>query len=280
MKHLKTYESYIDKDLTDEIKDIVGELVDEGYIIDVKYYPFGNDTWIKRHIPFRYWYVVQMVKMIGRHTPTEGTEGETLQKIWKKSLGDTTNLNTQISHLKSFMEEEGFPVLEIVYGCSSRENSPGRRIDEPTVFLFFSKHGIKYESYWKGTKLEPNFVKKSEQDLNDVLSHLKDDGFPIEVKVVEDYDTHIFVNILDYEFHESRKKNDKSIKWKDIKSDIERSIDLVGDKFSASVYYKFVNPDGRIPNRGYRDQSSWESFKQYVKDDMDICFLSIEFTEK
>lgn len=112
----------------------------------------------------------------------------------------------------------------------------------------------------------------AKQDLDDVLIHLKDDGYRTNVEVVMDYHAEIFVNILDYQ-------NQKVSIWGDIKDDIERCIEIVKDRFKpGSVYYKEIK-DGKVHNRDYRDIKRWEDFSIQTKDDTKLIFFTLTFSQ-
>lgn len=138
-----------------------------------------------------------------------------------------------------------------------------------------------------GEGLSKSEIKSSVDEISDILLSLKDDGFPIKVKSESEYgSSNIYVNILDYDFSKSRKNQ---VKWVEISDDVERVVNAVSDKYlPIEVYYKFVQPDGRIFNRNEREFCSWESFQTKVIPGEVIpglvyrylCFFSIIFSEK
>ena len=110
-------------------------------------------------------------------------------------------------------------------------------------------------------------------EIEDVLLELKDDYFEPTVTVSKDYKTHIFLNIINYQ--------SKSAKWELIKDTIFRINNMLQGQFTPrTTYYKIIQPDGRIFNKGSRDIESWEEFDEFVTlKDPTLCFFSLEYVE-
>lgn len=108
------------------------------------------------------------------------------------------------------------------------------------------------------------------EEMGDFLWDIKDDGYPVDIKVVYDDDDYVYLSITDYRHN--------PVIWKDIKKNIEALIDATKDTFSiSSVYYKVIQPDGRIFNRGEREIDAWYVFKTLTKDDTQLAYLTFEF---
>lgn len=130
--------------------------------------------------------------------------------------------------------------------------------------------------------LQYSDVAELKLELEDSLLDLRDDGFNTAVRFSKDYKMHLFVAFLDYQ--------SKTATWDDIKDYVER-VNTMVDKFEpVGIYYKIIQPDGRVFNRNDRDFISW--------DDLDLlkfglsekwpemttikklCFFAIEYIEK
>ena len=113
----------------------------------------------------------------------------------------------------------------------------------------------------------------AKEQLDDVLVYLKDDGYIAEVEVVMDYHAHIFLRLFDYQ-------NKKEPLWKEIKDDIERCIEVIKDTFEPmTVYFKVIQPNGKIINKNNRDVTNWDSFKNYITDDTKLIYFSLVFNQ-
>ena len=123
------------------------------------------------------------------------------------------------------------------------------------VILFYKTTPFTNESsYYIDDDRPTDFeiAESAKQDLDDILIYLKDEGLKTEVIISMDYHADLFVNIMDYD--------NKPVQWKTIKDDVERGIEVVGDRFRPStVYYKVLSENGKILNRD-RDTATWENF--------------------
>lgn len=110
------------------------------------------------------------------------------------------------------------------------------------------------------------------QEIEYHLIHLSDMGYKIKVKLIKDYSNHIFLNILDYD--------DKLLSYDEIThGDFERMVLFCEqNNFKLErIYYKEVNDDGRIFNRGDRKIRSDIFDESFIGNK--LAFLSFEFKE-
>ena len=138
------------------------------------------------------------------------------------------------------------------------------------IFELFRKN---YDGTWEDISSQSNDGEIARQEISDVLLPLRDEGLPIKVMVSMDLDVNIFVGILDYQH--------KSMKWRDIKDEVERCVDVAKLlKFNpVNVWYKQVHLDGRIFNKGNRELANWDDFIEVIKDEQTLAFLSIQFEQ-
>jgi hypothetical protein len=120
------------------------------------------------------------------------------------------------------------------------------------------------------------------ENIKDILLPISDLGYDnIEVKLVKDYNYYIFVNIINYK--------DTPLSFVEIEDDILRLNDFVNNNgFEVNeIYYKKVQPDGRIFNKHVRDVAhscrhfinSMKHEKPFYKE-IKLAFLSIVLKEK
>lgn len=114
------------------------------------------------------------------------------------------------------------------------------------------------------------------QDIEDILLPIKDLGYNnIKAKLVKDYEDFIFINVVDYD-------NKPLIFNEDIEYEIDRLNEyLIENKFKIKeVYFKKVESDGRIFNRGTRDMLNLSYFDfDYLKKTFmneKLAYLSFE----
>src|ERR1035437_8669088 len=125
-----------------------------------------------------------------------------------------------------------------------------------------------------------NFNSESEDDklketIEDILIYLRDDGYPIDVKVVQDYKKHIFIGILNYH-------NNEPVMWSVISNDIFRIIEVLKGKFSPDkVYYNFYET-GRFTSQYRRETQDWAGFKilNNGTNEKKLTYFSMEFEEE
>ena len=111
------------------------------------------------------------------------------------------------------------------------------------------KYLKKFES-----KSEDEVIK---EDIEDILLNLKDLGCETEVNLGLDLFPFISVSFLLY--------HGQPAKWSVIEDEFLRVLDLTKDKYIIDiVYYKEVQPNGRIFNRGNRDTLELDSFLDYM----------------
>lgn len=123
------------------------------------------------------------------------------------------------------------------------------------------------------------------QDIEDILLPIGDMGYNIKVEIIRDYKVmeyvpyHIFINVVDY--------GNEPLLFDDVVEDeFDRLFDYLkqNDIEINQVYYKKVEPDGRIFNRNSRDSLNISYFginylKKYLMNEK-IAFLSFELKVK
>lgn len=114
----------------------------------------------------------------------------------------------------------------------------------------------------KYTLFENNDYKNILEDINDILLPIKDLGYNnITVKLIKDYNYIIFINIVDYD-------NEPLIFNEYIEYEFDRLFDYLEQSNLKlnKVYYKKVESDGRIFNKGTRDALNMSYFDtNYLK---------------
>lgn len=128
----------------------------------------------------------------------------------------------------------------------------------------------------KYTLFENNDYKNILEDINDILLPIKDLGYNnIKVKLIKDYNYIIFINIVDYD-------NEPLVFNEDIEYEFDRLFDYLEQNNLKlnKVYYKKVESDGRIFNRGSRDILNMSYFDiNYLKKEImskKIAYISFE----
>lgn len=156
------------------------------------------------------------------------------------------------------------------------------------------KHLISYKIFEAPMygSLQYSNVEELKLELEDALIDLKDDGFNAEVKFSKDYKMHLFITFLDYQ--------SKTATWNEIKDYVDR-VNIISDKFDpVGIYYKVMQPDGRVFNRNDRDFVGWDDLQSVVDEleksvmpkvptplttyypglEKKLCFFAIEYIEK
>lgn len=128
----------------------------------------------------------------------------------------------------------------------------------------------------KYTLFENNDYKNILEDINDILLPIKDLGYNnIKVELIKDYNYIIFINIVDYD-------NEPLVFNEDIEYEFDRLFDYLEQNNLKlnKVYYKKVESDGRIFNKGTRDTLNMSYFDiNYLKKEImnkKIAYLSFE----
>ena len=114
------------------------------------------------------------------------------------------------------------------------------------------------------------------EDIEDILLPIKDLGYNnIKTKLIKDYEYIIFINIIDY-------NNEPLLFNDDIFYEFDRLFEYLSQNELQiyTVYYKKVEPDGRIFNRGSRDALNLsyfgiDYFKKLIMNEK-IAYLSFE----
>jgi hypothetical protein len=114
------------------------------------------------------------------------------------------------------------------------------------------------------------------EDIEDILLPIKDLGYNnIKTKLIKDYEHIIFINIIDYD-------NEPLLFNDDIFYEFDRLFEYLSQNELQiyTVYYKKVEPDGRIFNRGSRDALNLsyfgiDYFKKLIMNEK-IAYLSFE----
>jgi len=110
------------------------------------------------------------------------------------------------------------------------------------------------------------------QEIEDHLIHLSDMGYKIKAKLIKDYSYIIFLNILDYD--------DKLLSYDEITHGYFEGMVLFCEQNNFKlerIYYKKVNDDGRIFNRGDREIRSDIFDESFIGNK--LAFLSFEFKQ-
>lgn len=128
----------------------------------------------------------------------------------------------------------------------------------------------------KYTLFENNDYKNILEDIYDILLPIKDLGYNnIKVKLIKDYNYIIFINIVDYD-------NEPLMFNEYIEYEFDRLFDYLEQNNLKlnKVYYKKVESDGRIFNKGTRDTLNMSYFDtNYLKKEImnkKIAYLSFE----
>jgi len=144
---------------------------------------------------------------------------------------------------------------------------------------------MKYLNKYKHYKESIDY-KNILEDIEDILLPIKDLGYNnIKAKLVKDYEyvaqylwkqnVYIFINVIDYD-------NEPLLFNEDVEYEFDRLFEyLVQNEIEINmVYYKKVEPDGRIFNRGTRDALNMSYFDiNYLKKMLmneKIAYLSFE----
>lgn len=110
--------------------------------------------------------------------------------------------------------------------------------------------------------------------IEEVLLPISDLGYNIKVELVKDYNYHIFVNILGYE-------NERLDFTEEVEDEFDRLYDFTKENgfLINKVYYKAVQPDGRIFNFHNREtMNSYKGFKSEIRGKK-LAFLSFELKQ-
>jgi hypothetical protein len=118
------------------------------------------------------------------------------------------------------------------------------------------------------------------QDIEDILLPIRDLGYNnIKAELVKDYEYYIFIVVVNYD-------NEPLLFNENVECEFDRLFDYLyqSDLKLNAVYYKKVEPDGRIFNRGTRDVLNMSYFDiNYLKKMLmneKIAYLSFEVYKK
>ncbi len=115
------------------------------------------------------------------------------------------------------------------------------------------------------------------ENIEDILLSISDMGYNIQTKLIKDYNYHIFVNIVDYQDYEVGPLEFTN----EVEDDFDRLCEFVtenGFKMDK-IYYKKIQPDGRIFNRMEREVSyNYETFKDETLGNK-LAYLSFELKQ-
>lgn len=131
----------------------------------------------------------------------------------------------------------------------------------------------------KYTLFENNDYKNILEDINDILLPIKDLGYNnIKVKLIKDYNYIIFINIVDYD-------NEPLVFNEDIEYEFDRLFDYLEQNNLKlnKVYYKKVESDGRIFNKGTRDELNFSnplSRYSFFSDVNNMSYFDINYLKK
>ena len=225
-KKSKITESLQDKDLTNDIEDILIDLKDDGCAIDVKYYPgYGNTTFLRGDEDFRYSYSV----LISNYQEISKEFGANAQY-------DVDAIEPKIDQLHSYMTDEGYPHM--------RRDKNGHH-----TFLFFGKNNYNthlpnrsgYVRIKEAKKLDPETNFKG--IIDDVLTDAIDRGFRYHVDSFKS--TH-YIKIT----FRSKTELDQTptgldhpvtiFKWKEIKDDISMLVNYLSDTYPKITFNEFL----------------------------------------
>jgi hypothetical protein len=240
MRYLSTYKLFEsqDKDLTNNIEDVLIDLKDDGCEIDVKYYPGrGNTTLLRGEEDFRYSYSV----LISNH-----------QNVEYSDKYQSDNIEPKIDQLYSYMSGEGYPHMR-------------RWKNGYHTYLFFAKDRYDdssirnpFRPIKEAKKLDPETNFKG--IIDDVLTDARDNGF--RYHITSDKTTHIiyitYRSKTEFELDMWHHPTDQKIsifKWGDIKDDIVMLVNYLSDIYPKISFNEFLASlkfrKGPSTKRGY-----------------------------
>jgi hypothetical protein len=198
----------------------------------------------------------------------------------KEPLEITEDIIYDFDRINDYLESEGFQMsvkgvtvfnanIELSYETFiNKYLNNGLSIKSFRNLLFVAKRKDKYV-------LENVEYDNILQDIDDILLPIRDLGYNIETSLIKDYEYFIFINIIDYD-------NEPLIFSEDVVEEFDRLYEyLTQNRIQInSVYYKKVEPDGRIFNRGTRDMLNLSYFSfDYLKNFLmneKLAYLSFE----
>lgn len=270
MKHLKSYVFFESsrEDGLDYIEQMLNEL---RYLLipirDLGYNPYIQDEWVP--------IVREPDEIIIR----------ILTYLDSKTLEITEDIIYDFDRINDYLESEGFQMsvkgvtvfnanIELSYETFiNKYLNNGLSIKSFRNLLFIAKRKDKYVLE---NKLYDSFTyREIIGDMEDILAPIGDLGYDISAELVKDYNYYIFIKIIDY-------SKETLVLTEDVIIDLDRLYEFsITNGFEISkIYYKEVQPDGRIFNKGDRDVIfGYKYFKDKLKDKR-LSFLSFEFMEK
>lgn len=219
MKYLTKYSIFENKDLwdndiSDNIKDILVDLQDDGYKIEVKYYPgYGNTT---PHGDFRYSYyiVINFPKIVN-----------------DKELED------KIDQLSSFMDTEGYP-----NGYSRDFTKPNQTPFSKYMIIYFAKNSYEkpHDKYWNGISVD-EAKKISPEDnfkgiVDDVFTESKDEGFFYTIDCEK---STYYINVKRCDKSDPLRLSGRRFKWGEIKDTITMLVNYLSDIYPKINFNEF-----------------------------------------
>lgn len=216
MKYLNTYKLFegVDKDLSNDIEDILIDLKDDGCVVDVKYYPaYGNTAFLRGEEDFRYSYSV----LISNYQNVSKEFGSNAQY-------DVDVIEPKIDQLHSYMVAEGYPQMN-------------RDKNGHHTFLFFGKDNYNRVRLREAKKLDPETNFKG--IIDDVLVDARDSGF--QYHITSDKTTHI-IHITyrsKTEIDRQRLEPKRTFEWRKIKGDIVMLVNYLSDIYPKISFNEF-----------------------------------------
>lgn len=103
------------------------------------------------------------------------------------------------------------------------------------------------------------------ENIKDILLPISDMGYDINARLIKDYNYHIFVNIVDYKQYSTIYEIGPLNFTKEIEEEFDRLYEFgIENGFKVDkIYYKYIQPDGRVFNFHSREVSySYDDFKK------------------
>lgn len=126
-----------------------------------------------------------------------------------------------------------------------------------------------FESLYKSIAV-PGAKDEIIDDIKEILLPISDLGYNIDVKLIFDIRYHIFISILNYKYP-ILELTEEIIDEFDRLNNFIKNYNFKID----TVYYKKVAKDGRVFNREYRETSSYDFFRDKLKNSK-LAFLTLE----
>jgi len=176
MKHIKPYKIFESNDLLLDVEDILLELKDEGYRVDVSMTPQGVDAFyieVSNDNLFQWSDVEECVTRSKDYTCSNGW------KLVKINLG----FYGPVVRIKEFMTFSGSNWNYFIHYITHPEFIKNNKIYEISLVFESNKHVMKLPNWAKTFESNDNFL----LDCQDILLELKDNGFDVQFRFYPNY---------------------------------------------------------------------------------------------